>query len=413
MTFPTTRVRRITLAATAAVLCALTATGLAQRGAMTPELAERRWALEKELASIAVVDRKVMLPMRDGVRLATDVYRPKDASAKVPAIFVRTPYNFNFWDVRNGVPSDMNAALTAVKRGYAYVVQNERGHFFSEGHYDILGSPADGYDTLAWISAQPWSNGKVGTTGCSSTAEYQMGVAALGHPAYAAMNVQGFGAGVGRVRPYFEQGNWYRGGAVQMLFITWLYGVQNQVRPMFPPGTPQEDLIRASKSFDLAQQQPRGGLVQGALAPADPGHPEGRRRPARHLRRRDARADRRAHDAAHAERPGLVQGRALPRRPVPERARTLVHVLVRRVGGPEPRAVQPRPPDRQAGHRGPAVGRDRARGALQLLTGGRKHRGGRAEHGRRPAGTTKRSPTGSSTGSSRAKRARPSRSSRR
>ena len=251
------RFRRITLAATAAVLCALSATGLAQRGALTPEQAERRWAIEKELASIAVIERKLMLPMRDGVRLATDVYRPKDASAKVPAIFVRTPYNFNFWDVRNGVPADMNAALTAVKRGYAYLVQNERGHFFSEGNYDILGSPADGYDTLAWISAQPWSNGKVGTTGCSSTAEYQMGVAALGHPAYAAMNVQGFGAGVGRVRPYFEQGNWYRGGAVQMLFITWLYGEQNQVRPMFPPGTSQEDLIRASKSFDLSQQQPR------------------------------------------------------------------------------------------------------------------------------------------------------------
>jgi uncharacterized protein len=252
----------MTLAATAAVLCALTATGLAQRGAMTPEQAERRWALEKELASIAVVERKVMMPMRDGVRLATDVYRPKDASAKVPTIFVRTPYNFNFWDVRNGVPADMTAALTAVKRGYAYVVQNERGHFFSEGNYDILGSPQDGYDTLAWISSQPWSNGKVGTTGCSSTAEYQMGVAALGHPAYAAMNVQGFGAGVGRVRPYFEQGNWYRGGAVQMLFITWLYGEQNQVRPMFPPETPQDDLIRASKSFDLAQQQPRVDWAQ-------------------------------------------------------------------------------------------------------------------------------------------------------
>ncbi len=251
------RLTRLTLAATAAVLCALTATGLAQRGAMTPEIAERRWAAEKELASIAVVERKVMLPMRDGVRLATDIYRPKDASAKVPAIFVRTPYNFNFWDVRNGVPSDMTAALTAVKRGYAYIVQNERGHFFSEGNYDILGSPADGHDTLEWIAKQPWSNGKVGTTGCSSTAEYQMGVAALGHPAYAAMNVQGFGAGVGRVRPYFEQGNWYRGGAVQMLFITWLYGEQNQVRPMFPPGTSQEDLIRASKAFDLAEQSPR------------------------------------------------------------------------------------------------------------------------------------------------------------
>ena len=141
MSVPTHRLRRLTLAATAAVLCALTATALAQRGAMTPELAERRWAIEKELASIAVVERKVMLPMRDGVRLATDIYRPKDPSVKVPTIFVRTPYNFNFWDVRNGLPGDMTAALTAVKRGYAYVVQNERGQFFSEGHYDILGSP--------------------------------------------------------------------------------------------------------------------------------------------------------------------------------------------------------------------------------------------------------------------------------
>jgi putative CocE/NonD family hydrolase len=68
---------------------------------------------------------------------------------------------------------------------------------------------------------------------------------------------QGFGAGVGRVAPYFEQGNWYRGGAVQMLFIAWLYGEQSQVRPMFPPGASQEDLVRVSKSFDLAQQLPR------------------------------------------------------------------------------------------------------------------------------------------------------------
>ena len=227
------------------------------RGALSPADTARRWEAERELQKIAVVDRKLMIPMRDGVRLATDVYRPKDAAGKVPTIFVRTPYNFNFWDVRNGVPSDMSQALAAVKRGYAYIVQNERGHFFSEGNYDILGAPrTDGSDMLDWIQKQAWSNGKVGTTGCSSTAEWQMGVAALGHPAYAAMNVQGFGAGVGRVGPYYEQGNWYRGGAVQMLFIAWLYGEQNQVRPMFPRETSQDDLIRASKSFDLAQQQP-------------------------------------------------------------------------------------------------------------------------------------------------------------
>ena len=253
----TARVRQVAFAIVVGVIAASQSVPAQRGAALTAEQTARRWEMEKELQSIAVVDRKVMMPMRDGIRLATDIYRPKNA-AKVPIVFVKTPYNFNFWDVRNGVPSDMTAPLTAVKRGYAYVVQNERGHFFSEGNYDILGPPrTDGYDAMEWMSKQPWSNGKVGATGCSSTAEYQPGVAATGHPAFAAMNVQGFGAGVGRVGPYWEQGNWYRGGAVQMLFIAWLYGEQNQVRPMFPRNLTQEELIRASKSFDLAQQQPR------------------------------------------------------------------------------------------------------------------------------------------------------------
>ena len=243
----------------AAVACAVPINGVqAQSGTdLTPEQRDQRLQTEKELESIAIIERKVMVPMRDGVRLATDIYRPKNASGKVPVIWVRTPYNFNFWDVRNGVPADLQTALTAVKHGYAFVFQNERGQFFSEGNWDILGAPrTDGYDAIAWLSSQPWANGKVGTTGCSSTAEYQMGVAAMGHPSYAAMNVQGFGAGVGRVAPYFEQGNWYRGGAFQMLFASWLYGQQNQMRPMFPRDASQEDLIRASKAFDLAEQAP-------------------------------------------------------------------------------------------------------------------------------------------------------------
>jgi uncharacterized protein len=249
--------RHLPGAVLAAVLILSSAVAAQRGGPLTPEQTAARWAAENELQSIAVVDRKVMVPMRDGVRLATDVYRPKQVTGTVPAIWVRTPYNFNSWDVANSVPRDMSAALTAVKRGYAYIEQNERGRFFSEGNYDILGAPTtDGYDMLDWIAKQPWSNGKVGTVGCSSTAEHQMAIAALGHPAFAAMNPQGFGAGVGRVGPYFEQGNWYRGGAVQMLFISWLYGQQNQVRPMFPPDTSQEDLIRASRLFDLAPRMP-------------------------------------------------------------------------------------------------------------------------------------------------------------
>jgi uncharacterized protein len=226
-------------------------------GTRDPQVVAERNRIEAELQSIAIVERKVMVPMRDGKRMATDIYRPKDPSKKYPIIFVRTPYNFNFWDVRLGAPRDLTAELTAVKHGYAYVEMNERGHFFSEGTYDILGAPlSDGDDAITWMSKQPWSNGKVGTIGCSSTAEWQMGVAAQGNPAFAAMIPQGFGAGVGRVAPYYEQGNWYRGGAVQMLFIAWLYGEQNQIRPMFPPNTSQADLIKASRLFDLAPQMP-------------------------------------------------------------------------------------------------------------------------------------------------------------
>jgi putative CocE/NonD family hydrolase len=226
-------------------------------GADQAKVREERNKTEKELESIAIIDRKVMVTMRDGKRMAADIYRPKDSSKKYGTIFVRTPYNFNYWDVRTGAPRNMAAELEAVKRGYVYVEMNERGHFFSEGNYDILGPPlTDGVDEFNWMSSQSWSNGKVGTIGCSSTAEWQMGVAGTGVPSYAAMIPQGFGAGVGKVGPYYEQGNWYRGGAVQMLFIAWIYGEQNQIRPMFPPNTSQEDLIRASKAFDLAQQLP-------------------------------------------------------------------------------------------------------------------------------------------------------------
>ncbi len=104
------------------------------RQAPDQELIAKRNQIEKELQEVAIIDRKVMVPMRDGKRMAADIYRPKDASKTYPIIFSRTPYNFNFWDVRLGAPRDMTTILEAVKRGYAYVVMNERGHFFSEGN---------------------------------------------------------------------------------------------------------------------------------------------------------------------------------------------------------------------------------------------------------------------------------------
>ncbi len=211
--------------------------------------------LEK-LKEIAIVEQKIMVPMRDGIRLCTDVYRPK-TNDPVPIIFYKTPYNFNGYGDGEENTRTYRRAYDAVKRGYAFIVQNERGKYFSEGTWDILGPPTtDGYDAFTWMAEQPWSNGKIGTLGCSSTAEWQMAVGALDHPNHTVMVPMGFGAGVGRVGEFYEQGNWYRGGAQQMLFTTWLYRHMNIERPVFPKDMTQEQLVRASRFYDLVPEMP-------------------------------------------------------------------------------------------------------------------------------------------------------------
>src|ERR1700733_4067901 len=220
----------------------------------------KRNATEKELESIAIIERKVMVPMRDGKRMQADIYRPKDESKKFPIIFVRTPYNFNYWDVELGAPRDLSAELDAVKRGYATVEINERGRYFSEGDYDILGTPlTDSDDEFNWMSAQPWARGKVGLIGCSSTAEWQINVASRGNKALTTFIPESFGDGIGRVGPYYEQGNWFRGGAMQMRFSRWLAmsGIlTSDGRPNFPPSMSQQALLNAAKTYDLAQKPP-------------------------------------------------------------------------------------------------------------------------------------------------------------
>ena len=222
-----------------------------------PQISNSQDDILTKINEIATLEQKVMMPMRDGVRLATDIYLPK-TDKKVPIIFSRTPYNFNSWGDGEQKNRTHQRAYEALKRGYAYVVQNERGRYYSEGEWDILGVPlTDGYDAFSWMSKQPWSNGKIGTLGCSSTAEWQMAVAALDHPSHAAMVPQGFGAGVGKVGDFYEQGNWYRGGVEQLLFATWLYGVEHdKFKPRIPDGATQEDLIRISRFYDLAPENP-------------------------------------------------------------------------------------------------------------------------------------------------------------
>ncbi len=205
-----------------------------------------------DLERIATADTMLMMPMRDDVRLATDIYRPKDAAGKVPVILIKTPYDFN--EVGG---ASLQWAYQAVSRGYAVAIQNERGRYYSEGEWELLGNPrTDGYDALTWLEKQPWSNGNVGTVGCSSSAEWQLALAAQNHPAHKAMVPMASGAGIGRVGEFQEQGNWYKGGVHQTLFSVWLYGVQQTTYPRFPVGLSQEQLQRLRTMYDLAPAMP-------------------------------------------------------------------------------------------------------------------------------------------------------------
>jgi predicted acyl esterase len=110
----------------------------------------------------------IMVPMRDGVKLATDVHRPEGNTNALPVILSRTPYNKNALDGLGG---------EAKRRGFVLVTQDCRGRFASEGEnlpFNLDGP--DGFDTLEWLAKQPWCNGKIGTWGGSAGAitQFQM-----------------------------------------------------------------------------------------------------------------------------------------------------------------------------------------------------------------------------------------------
>lgn len=104
------------------------------------------------------VQSNVGVPMRDGIKLATDLYLPA-AEGKFPVILVRTPYKKEM--------SELQARYYA-RRGYAFAVQDCRGRFSSPGKWEpFINEPKDGYDTIEWLARQPWSTGKVGMIGAS------------------------------------------------------------------------------------------------------------------------------------------------------------------------------------------------------------------------------------------------------
>src|SRR5438552_11550548 len=156
------------------------------------------------------VERDVPVKMRDGVVLHADVYRPK-TEGKFPVLLQRTPYN------KDG---GVEFGVKAVARGYVTIIQDVRGRFSSDGEwYTFKHESDDGYDTVEWAAALPYSNGKVGMFGASYVGATQM-LAAIAQPPHL--------AGIFPVvtASNYHDGWTYQGGAFEQWFSeSWTSGL--------------------------------------------------------------------------------------------------------------------------------------------------------------------------------------------
>lgn len=175
-----------------------------------------------------VIESDVMVAMRDGVRLATDLYLPARAGKALPGpfpvILERTPYDKvapSRSERSASEPRPLGRAEVArffVSRGYAFAYQDCRGTHRSEGRFTkYLSDGEDGYDTMAWLTTQPWCNGKIATMGLSYAAHTQVAAACIAPPGLAAMFVDS-----GGFSDAF-QGGIRQGGAFELKQATWAH----------------------------------------------------------------------------------------------------------------------------------------------------------------------------------------------
>ena len=168
-------------------------------------IAVRSWAAGIE------VNHDVRIRMPDGVQLAASLYLPRGEHRNLATVLMRLPYGRRDY-------GELSQLLLFAKHGYAVLVQDVRGKFESEGEF---GTPwehgtEDGVATLDWIVRQPWSNGKVGTFGCSALGELQYVLARARHPAHAAMIPAGAGGAIGSARGSYEYFGLFEGGVFQL-----------------------------------------------------------------------------------------------------------------------------------------------------------------------------------------------------
>jgi putative CocE/NonD family hydrolase len=202
--------------------------------AALPVLAQPSAPAETPYGVFAAKD--VMIAMRDGVKLATDIYRPARGGAPVegrfPAIMERTPYN-----------KESGAAAVAdyfVPRGYVVIRQDVRGRYKSEGRWrPVRDDPSDGFDTAQWIGSQPWSDGGIGTMGSSYGGATQHALAIGNAPYLKAMIPRNAMSDIGL---YGIRHN----GAFELRFFNWVLTLGNAT------GTPNAGPAAARAAADPA-----------------------------------------------------------------------------------------------------------------------------------------------------------------
>ena len=163
------------------------------------------------IANEYTIQKNLLVPMRDGINLAADLYLPKTAAGRFPVIVLRTPYRKDSYR-GSTIPAEFFAA-----RGYAVVSQDVRGKWSSEGEYQVQSHDRDdGYDTIEWAARQPWSTGKIGTYGCSYLGEVQVLLAGARHPNHLAAIPQAAAGGLGSGGGYWSGFGAYENGVFSL-----------------------------------------------------------------------------------------------------------------------------------------------------------------------------------------------------
>jgi putative CocE/NonD family hydrolase len=209
-----------------------------------------------------VLSHDVMVPMRDGVRLATDIHRPAlngvPALGKFPVILERTPYG------KDGGPSGAQWAQYFVSRGYIFTAQDVRGRYASEGnwrpHRDDV---SDGYDTVKWIGEQPWCDGNIGTVGTSYPGGTQHALA-ISNPPYLKAMIP-----VDAMSDYGRYGIRHN-GAFELRWMNWIFniGLPEGAHPARDPAVRQALTQLGKQVREYAKALPlRPGMTPLRLAP--------------------------------------------------------------------------------------------------------------------------------------------------